>query len=252
MTNSPGIIRRTLALVFFVCACAHVAARAQQQAYKIDETDYTRCDLGEVPHVTDFDRPLFVALKEHPQARVAVIVRGPLPSEAMTYAREVRLWLTESRGVVSERLLDLYGGPAPKMRLELRLVPEGAEPPSAPPVEWAGVTLFRTYNYEGFEACPSQRQPALEVFAETLKRMPGWRATIVLRPHVNRRGAEERGEWDTSPLTRRTASRHAVSDRLYLVRQLGLDSSRIRIVIGAPDNVWAHAELWLVPPGSRK
>jgi hypothetical protein len=251
MTNSLRRVCRTLALLLFVCAASHVAARAQGQprAYKIDETNYTRCDLSEVPHVTDLPSPIFVELGHHPDARVAVVVYAPRPGEAMVYALQIKGWVTEVRGVPAERVLAVYGGRAGKRRLEIWLVPAGAEPPpDAPPVTRIGVTLFIRYYYFGGESCPDTRVPALEVFAETLRRLPGWRGTIVLRPHVNRRGAQQGDEdYDYSPLTRRQAARGAVEDRLRLVRQLGIDPARIRAVVG-PSDSRAHGELWLIPP----
>src|SRR4051812_28512943 len=102
MTNSLRKACRTLTLLLFVCASAQVIACAQQ-AYKIDENTRPRCDLGEMFQIIDSDMPVFVALKEHPRARVAIVVHG-LPGESIVYAREVREWLTEKRGVAPERL----------------------------------------------------------------------------------------------------------------------------------------------------
>jgi hypothetical protein len=249
MTNSLRRVRRTLVALLFICASAHATAYAQQ-AYKIDDMTRPRCDLGEVPQITDDSAPIFAALANHPAAKAAVVVYG-LPGEAIVYARNVRRWLTGSRGIVSERLLDIYGGPAASLRLELWLVPVGAAPPTAaPPAVEGRVTLFDRYDYWPGEYCGPDRPPSLNVFAETLKSMPGWSGTIVVRPHVNRRGARAGDEhWDESPLTRRDALRRAAEDRLHLVRQLGLGPARIRAVVGAPGE-WAHAELWLIPPAA--
>lgn len=248
MTSSLPTVRRALALLLFVCAASHVAVRAQR-AYKIDEVTRARCDFGEVAQITYFDMPVFVALKEHADARVAIVVRGPRAGDALTYARQVSAWLTNSRGVLAERLLEAYGGLAAERRLELWLVPAGAEPPTpAPPVSRVGVTLFNKYSYEGGEVCEPDREPALKVFAETLKRLPGWRGTIVVRPHVNLRGPKADDYWNP-PLTRRAALRRAAEDRRRLVRQLGLAPTRIRALVG-PNDSWAHGELWLIPPAS--
>ena len=248
MTSSLPTVRRTLALLLFVCAASHVAARAQQ-AYKIDEVTRARCDFGEVAQVTYTDMPLFKELQQHADARVAIVVHGPQAGDALTYARQVSAWLTERRGVLADRLLEVYGGPAAKRRLELWLVPAGAEPPTAaPPVSRVGVTLFGKYDYEGGEVCEPDREPALAVFAETLKRLPGWRGTIVVRPHVNPRGSKGDDSWNP-PLTRRQALRRAAEDRRRLVRQLGLDPARIRALVG-PSDSWANGELWLIPPSA--
>lgn len=238
--------RRALALLLLSAACC--GATRGQQAYKIDEAGRARCDLGEVPQVTDLGMPVFVQLDKHPNAKAAVVVYG-LPGEAIAYARTVTAWLTEARGVPAERLLDVYGGPAHERRLELWLVPAGAPPPpAAPPAAEGRVTLFDRYGYWPGEYCGPDRPPALLVFAETLAKLPGWRGTIVVRPHVNRRGLRPGdNDWDAAPVTRRQAARRAAEDRLYLVRKFGVDPARLRAVVGSPGK-WAHAELWLVPP----
>lgn len=239
-----------LLVVLCVAACAAAAPTARgQQAYKIDETDYTRCDLSEVSQVTDAPSAIFSSLAEHPEAKAAVVVYAPLPGEAISYARRVKAWLSGARGITAERLFEVYGGHAEQKRLELWLVPSGAAvPPAAPPVAREGVTLFERYTYWWGESCPAERAPALEVFAETLKHLPGWRGTIVLRPHVNRRGARDGDEdYDLTAFSRREALRRAAEDRLYLIRQLGLPPGRIRAVVGARGRR-AHAELWLIPP----
>jgi len=219
-----------------------------QQTYKIDEVGRARCDLSEVPQVTDTSMPLFVELKRQPAARAAIVVYG-MPGEAMLYARHVERWLTEVRGIAAERLLDVYGGPEERLRLELWLVPPGAPPPpTAPLTSGERVTLFDRYGYWPGEYCGPDRLPALKNFAETLKSMPGWRGIIIVRPRVKPRGVEAgEHDWDEVPLTRRAALRRAAEDRLHLVRQLGLGPSRIRAVVGARAK-WAHAELWLIPP----
>lgn len=244
MMKSSVNLRLVFALLPLLCA----AARGQQ-AYKIDGTDYARCDLSEVPHVTDLPSPLFVELGKHPEAKAAVVVYSPLPGDGIVYAHQIKSWLTEARGVAAGRVLAVYGGYAGKRRVEIWLVPAGAEPPrDAPPVTRAGVTLFGHYYYYGGESCPDNHRPALEAFASALKRLPGWRGTIVLRPHVNRRGARGGDEdFDPAPLTRRQAARRAAADRLHLIKRLGLDPARVRAVVGAPDT-WAHGELWLIPP----
>lgn len=242
---------RALGPLLLLWAAAATAAppdaRARQRSYKIDEAGWARCDLSEVPQVTDPPSPVFVELGRLPDAKAAVVVRG-MPGEATNYARQVRRWLTESRGVAAGRLLEVYGGPAERLRLELWLVPAGAAPPPAAPLAAGGrVTLYDRYGYWHGENCGPDRPPALRNFAETLKGMPGWRGTIVVRPHVNPPGAPLDQRYDPGPLTRRDALRRAAEDRLRLVRQLGIDPSRIRAVVGARAG-WAHAELWLVPP----
>jgi len=249
MKKPSNNVTRLAALLLLCLTCAS-AARGQQ-AYKIDETDNTRCDLGEVAQVTDLPMPLFVELNKHREAKVAIVVYAPRPGDGIVYALQIKRWLTEARGVVAERVLAVYGGYAGKRRLEIWLVPAGAEPPrEATPVTRRGVTLFERYYYYGGEACPEERGPAPKVLAEALRRLPGCRGTVVIRPHVNPRRMKPWSEgWDPAALTRRQALRRAAEERLRLTRQLGVDPARIRAVVGAPDE-YAQAELWLIPPAA--
>lgn len=249
---SPNNCRALAPLFLLLCLAAAAPPPAHaQRAYKIDETEYTRCDLSEVSPLTDSSSPLFVELDKHPEAKAAVVLYARQPGEAMSYARHVGRWLTRGGGVAAGRLFEVYGGFAGKKRVELWLVPAGAEPPRpAPDPVPAGVTLFDTYDYWSGESCSYEREIALEVFAETLRRLPGWRGTLVVRPHVNRRGMKSSDEgWDEAPLNRRRALRQAEADRLHLVRQLGLAPSRIRALVGARSD-WSRAELWLIPPAA--
>lgn len=252
MTNSLKRLSGTLALAASVCAFAHVAARAQQ-AYKIDETDYTRCDLSEVPQLTDEGMPVFNVLKVHADTRVAVVVYAPQPGDATRYARQVVNWLTFTRGVAVSRLYPLYGGAAGKRRVELWAVPQGAAlPPSARTDDFSGLTLFDEYMAFDGESCAPSRPAALALFAETLKRMPGWTGRVVWRPHRNARGVSMYSEnWDFDGVTRTRALRRARADRNTLVRDYGLAPSRFTASVGSNDE-WTHAELWLVPPGPRE
>ena len=247
--------RRAFARLVILCAATSAAARGAraQTAYKIDETDYTRCDLSEVAPVSVSSAPVFEALAKDAGAKVALVVHADRPGEALRYARHVGRRLTERVGVAPGRLSEVYGGYAGKKRVELWLVPAGAEPPrGAPAVSGEGVQLFDAFNYWGGESCAYEREDALKVFAETLKRLPGWRGTLVVRPHVNRRGLKPSDEgWDEASLNRRQAARRAAGDRLHLVRQLGLPPERIRAVVGASTEELSHAELWLVPPAAR-
>jgi hypothetical protein len=253
MSKPSNITCRAAALLLLLSLACAGAARGQQQqpAYKVDETDYTRCDLSEMYVVNDLGGGIFKALAERPGAKAAVVVYSPLAGDARRYARGVRRWMSEARGVAPGRLVEVYGGYAAKRRLELWLVPPGAEPPpDAPTAARVGVTLFDDYGFWPGEACPDEREPALEIFAETLKRLPGWRGTVVVHPNVNTRAARAGAvDWDPEAMTRRQALRRAARERLYLIRQLGLAPARIRAVVGSPAR-YSQAQLWLVPPAA--
>src|ERR1044072_486279 len=78
MTRPSPNNRRPFALLLLLCVAACVTtARGQQQAYKIDETDYTRCDLSEMNIVNDLGGAIFKALAERPEAKGAIGVYAP-------------------------------------------------------------------------------------------------------------------------------------------------------------------------------
>ena len=78
--------------------------------------------------LNDPGRGVLLALAEQPEAKAAVVVYG-LPGEALVYARAVKSWLSEVRGVLPGRLFEVYGGPAYTRRLELWLVPPATPRP---------------------------------------------------------------------------------------------------------------------------
>lgn len=236
-----------LLLLFFVTAEAEA-----QGAYKIDEVINPRCDLSEVPQITDLPSPIFVELNKHKDARVAIIVYG-MPGEAPHYARRVNNWLTTVRGVAPERLVHLYGGTGGERRLELWRVPRGAALPPVPkPDSYQGVTKFNTYTYWNPECYSTDWQGALIGFGYALKRRPGWRGRIVVHP--GRNPDYVRAETDLpvgGRLTRGGAARRARQDRLYLLKKSGLPSSRVEAVVGEASE-WAYSELWMIPPAERE
>jgi hypothetical protein len=118
---------RRAAAILLLLACA--SARGQQ-AYKLSEAERPRCDLSEVWPLNDLGSGALAEIARRPDAQTAVVVYG-LPGASIVYARDVKRWLSEVRGVAPGRVLDVYGGPAHEMRMELWLVPAGAAPPRA-------------------------------------------------------------------------------------------------------------------------
>lgn len=242
--------RAELLLPLCLLFAAH-AARAQA-AYKVDEAVSPRCDYSEVPQITDPPMPVFAALEAQKDARAAVVVYG-MRGDASRYARNAARWM-EGRGFAPERFIPLYGGPAEPDRMELWIVPKGAPPPPLNLVdEGKSATLFDTYVYwDGeYNYCGVGRDPSLRDFAAELRRRPGWRGRVVVRPHRNKLGVKPYAEgWDSDGISAREAARRAARDKRRLVRTLGLDTSRVEAFVGG-EAEWTHSELWLVPPGAQ-
>jgi hypothetical protein len=236
-----------------LAACLHFSAAglSAQQAYQVDEAVNPRCDLSEVPEITDPPRPLFKALAENGEATATIIVYG-LPGEARRYAERVKRWLSDSRGIDPKRLAAVYGGSSGVMKLELWITPPGAILPQLYKAEGrTKAALFDRYGYLDGELCESGRPAALAGFAEALKERPAWRGYIVVRPHRNKRGLKRQDDdWDDDGnVTPREAQRRAAQDKRLLVRKFGLAPTRLKALAGGED-AWTHAELWLVPPGA--
>jgi hypothetical protein len=245
---SKKIMTSTL---LFLCLHFTAASFQAQEAYKIDETTYLRCDLSEVPQITDPPMPIFKALAENQEAQVAIIVYG-MEGYARRHAKNVRRWLSEVRGVNPQRLVTLFGGSSDQPRLEIWLVPRGASLPKVNPVvDDKNATQFDSYAYWEGESCANGRIPALDEFAEVLKGRLDWQGYIVIRPHRNKRGISAGdADWDSDGyVTRQQARRRIAKDKSYLIRKTGLSPKQLKAVVGAADDEWTHAELWLVPRG---
>ena len=235
--------------------CVHFAATIvyAQEAYQIDELINPRCDLSEVPQITDPppSGAIFAALDKNIGSKAAIIVYGR-PGTARIYGKDVKRWLSEVRGVAADRLVTMYGGASDELRLQLWIIPQGAALPDVRPDEtYKSATLFDTYAYWDGDSCGGGRLSALDELAAALTKRPDWHGTIVVRPHRNKRGETPGSDgWDPDGyLTRRQALRRAVKDKRYLIKKFGLFPTRVKVVVGDNDT-WTHAELWLVPPGA--
>jgi len=249
--RKPG--HKIFIISFSLSVCLHfVAAKVSaQEARKIDETTYLRCDLSEVPQITDSPMPLFKALADDQEARAAIIVYG-MEGFARRYANNVKRWLSEVRGIKAERFVTMYGGPSKEERLELWLIQRGAALPKVDSAEdYKIAVLFDTYIYWHGEYCGPDRPSALAEFAEALKRHAGWRGYIIVRPHRNKRGVSAGdANWDPDGyVSRQQALGYAAKDRLYLTKKFSFNPERVKAVVGSDDK-WTHGELWLVPPGA--
>jgi hypothetical protein len=246
-------LKKSFTLLLPVLCLLAIAVRLKaQEAYKIDETSYLRCDLSEVPQITDSPMPIFKALNENKEAQSAIIVYG-MEGFARRYAKDVKRWLVEVRGVDSERLVTLYGGSSAERRLELWLIPQGATLPKVNLVDdYNFAVQFDTYGYWHGEYCGSDRLPALAEFAEALKQRPGLQGYIVARPHRNKRkvSAGDAGWNPDGYVSRQQVLRRLAQDKSYLVRKFGLAPTRVKAIVGDNDE-WTHSEIWLVPPGAK-
>lgn len=242
-----------VSLILLLCFHSAAARLSAQEAYKVVETTYLRCDLSEVPPLDPAPGGAFAtALRDTPDARGAIVVYG-LQGEATNYANNVKERLINYSGVPGDRLLTIYGGHDEKMRMQLWVIPKGAAEPKSNFVEDVkNARKFDTYIYWKPE-CGGNRLEALAEFAKALKQRPGWHGYIIVRPHKNKRGASLRDEdWDMDGnVSRQQALSRAAKDKRYLVRKFGIPPAQVNAVVG-DNGKWTHAELWLVPPGAEE
>lgn len=223
-----------------------------QEASKIDEINNPRCDLSEVPPIDPAPYGKFAtAMRDHPEFRGAIVLYG-LEGNALAYAKDVRERFNNVAGVAKERLLTIYGGSAEGSRMELWVIPKGAAEPKPTFVrDVRKASMFASYGYWNGEMCSNGRESALSELGEALQSQPGWQGYIILRLHRNKRVSSIRDKgWDTDGhVSHRQALWRLTKDKNYLIRKFSLDSMRLKAIVGDKD-MWTHAELWLVPPGT--
>ncbi len=71
-------------------------------------------------------------LQSDPRASGYIIATGGKPGEAQSHASKAKLYLLNSRGLDANRIVTLQGRPGGGLRMELWLVPAGAETPTVP------------------------------------------------------------------------------------------------------------------------
>lgn len=244
--RKPNLKIFITSLILLLCLHFTTTKLNAQQAYKIDEINNPRCDLSEVPPI---DPPPYgkfaTTLRDNPEFRGAIVVYG-LQGKALRYAKDVRERFNNVAGIAKERLAPIYGGYVEGLRMELWVIPKGAAEPKFNSVEDAkSARKFDTYIYLNDE-CNGGRSSALTEFAEALKKQLGWQGYIIIHPHTNRRINTDD---PTGFISRQQALRRVVKDKTYLIRKYGIDSTRLKAVVGDNDK-WTYAELWLVPPGA--
>jgi len=192
---------------------------------------------------------------QDPATRAAVVVYGSgtgLPGVDSRRLREVRNYLVMYKDVAPERLVLLVGGLSCDPRIELWVLPPGADVPK-PVTE--GLTDTRdystTYKYdelylldETSELVPpalANEMGMLDGFAVTLKKESASRGVIIAHPKRTRHRMD-------SP----TQTQAMLDERVaYLVRVHGIARARISVRVGRARQD-RSLELWIDPrPGAK-
>lgn len=239
--------RTPFAILFVLALCANASAR-QEAARLVDS-------FGEVL-VTDLKARLdnfAVELRQAPDAKgyiVAYGARNKFPGWPVRNARDSFQFLLNYRGVPASRLETINGGLRDDNRLELWLVPPGADAPAAPfdvsllmsgertplPFDRFGVMEHGEYSPPEVDGDPYPDSRHLyEYFAEALRADPSLRGCIIA--YTSRRGSLA------------ASRRIAALAKATVVTTRAIDVRRLA-AIGGGRRRYKSIELWLVPPGS--
>jgi hypothetical protein len=221
---------------------------SQTYPLKFDEYDDLRTD-DEAAHLDLFADKL---LKQPKLRGYIVAYSEPRMEQRGSYLRRiygVGRYLTEARGIEANRIVVVDGGYKEKFTTELWLIPEGANPPT--PVHSTSQPTFNTSVAYKFDVeclnCDSAVNlyrdgldaEGLKFYAEALRKNPGSRAVIIVRPNRD--------------IGVRYALREARRAKSLLVKNLGIDVNRVIIRTGRNRNDGiAVAELWIVPHGAKQ
>lgn len=233
---------------------AHETARAQEAAgatqktaapEKFDEYgDLRHCDL--TARLDNFA----VTLQNTPTATGFVVSFDPLAKKydyAGRHLKVARHYLVNSRGIDSARVVVVDGGSKHPTEgsTELWVVPQGAEPPVAPPAE----DKFADANFSGkfdtyatdereYRYLPEMGFSAVEIgyweFADKLKRQPDSIGYLVVRESKD--GVP--GAW----------KRIARRDEQILRKHYGVEAARLKSINGGPSGEGrSEVEFWVLP-----
>ena len=156
-------------------------------------------------------------------------------------------YLTNARGIETNRITVIDGGYKEQFSTELWLIPEGANPPTPiPHLPQPFVNISSAYIFD--EECLDCSEAVgltldgldegLQFYAEALRKYSGARGLIIVRPDVD--------------IGLRKVLSEARTARSLLVKKYGIDASRVAIKSARSRNDGtAVAELWVVPAGAK-
>lgn len=191
-------------------------------------------------------------LKKEGDSKGYIIVYGggqDPPGKARRYAHRAKLYLVEARGIKGARIVPIDGGHRENLTVELWIVPSDDHPLLPTPTLSARRSDDRktlkydeySYGYEfswnSYEV-PSVR---LDGFAVALRIQPGARGYVV----VYGQNGDDRRNIERDPSA--TATAIAKNERNYLVRNAGIDPTRVVALNGGYSDQ-RTVVLWVVPP----
>jgi hypothetical protein len=224
-----------------VCAKSESAKKFDEYGDLIQEDESVRLNA--------FERDL---AKDTSSRGYIIVYSGKLdpPGRPRRYALRAKNYLVSTEGVRSDRIITIEGGQRDDLRVELWIVPSGAQPPVPNPSVGVPRNSDEAWKYDeytyGYEfSWNSFEVPAvrLDGFAEWLRSHPNSKGYIVAYAlnRDDRRGI--RGD-------RLGEAKHiALGEKAYLTKAQRVDPRKLVIVDGGYSNE-RTVVLWIVPPGA--
>jgi hypothetical protein len=239
----------TLLICSFIAdgnVCLAQTILSENSPVKLDEYGDLPTD-DEAAHLDLFAEKLF----NQPKLRGYILAYNEPRMGRGSFLRRiygVGRYLTEARGIETNRVVVADGGFRENFVTQLWLIPEGAEPPLiAPTLPQPTVVASSAYKFdeECLNCAPAVGlylyglDEGLKFYAEELRKNPDSRGLIIVRPDRN--------------VSVRKALKEARSAKSLLVKKYGVDANRIIIKSDRSRNDGtAVAEMWVVPRDAKQ
>lgn len=264
----PGTSRKHLAFlsVIFLLSGFGGAARAQTNAPRAEKFD----EFGDIyPTEMAARLDIFgVALQENPTARGFLVVyraHRDLPGLSGRHLNWMSHYLTNNRGIATERIAAVDGGAASCLAHELWIAPPGTTPAPRPDAyargldDTAAARKFDEYYWDAPQdmlvSYSTEYGDTLAGYAQALRREPRSLAYIIAYAGYRVSRTEETDARGRKKISRTisidppgAAARELSERRNVLVKRHGIARSRVRVIDGGYRK-WRALELWIVPPG---
>ena len=155
---------RLVILNLFILICLSASILGQQPR-KIAETDFLRCDLGEMWSLHD----LSDELRKNPNSMGLILIKARTYGWAKRYAKTAGSWMSKSLGIMPSRIRTVAEQSQGSPEMEVWVLPKGSSFLGKGERKTSSeVSVFDSFDYELAEYCSDTRIPALKVFGEEL------------------------------------------------------------------------------------
>jgi hypothetical protein len=200
-----------------------------------------------------------IELQHQPNTQGHIIMyrsRREPPGISYRYVQRARNYLVETRGLASNGIVAVDGGMSDCFLYELWLMPAGAPQPERRYTyerEDSGVAylfdLLDTWVNDDVEVPPAAEGNDwhLSAFAAELKKNPKSRGYIIAYPQYCTGCRYDGHKALLLRDNRRTIQNILRAKKSYLIREQGINPSRI-VVVNGGYRKWREIELWIIPP----